>query len=148
MNQYIESGSWFNRSRKALLITSALTVLGFILLCAATEYFVAQYFMCIGECRSSNPPLLLILVSGLFALIPVFGMAVLGYWIAKGLWDDARQLAAEQSAELHAVAEDKGNESGIRNTPEALTGAARGTTPDAVPSSRTTEFRTPARAHR
>ena len=147
MSQYIESGSWFNRSRKALLITSGLTALGFILFCAATEYFVAQYFMCIGECRGSNPPLLLVLVSGLFALIPVFGMAVLGYWIAKGLWDDARQVAAEQKVELQAIADDGGSTSGRRSAPEALTAASRGATPAAEKSSRPTEV-SPAHSHR
>ena len=148
MNQYFESGAWFNKSRKALLITSALTALGFILFCAATEYFVAQYFMCIGECRGSNPPILLIVVSGLFALIPVFGMSVLGYWIAKGLWDDARQVAAEQRVELQAIVEDEGNSSGLRNAAEALTGASRGGTQDAEKPSRTREVRSPVRAHR
>ena len=125
MNQYLESGSWFNKSRRALFITAALTALGFILFSAATEYFVAQYFICIGECRGSTPPLLLIVVSGLFAMIPVFGMAVLGYWIAKGLWDDARQVASEQAVELRAIADDKGKNPGRRNAPEASTGAPR-----------------------
>ena len=102
MDDYLESGSLFNRSRRALLLTAVLTGLGFVLFCAAVEYYVAQYFVCIGNCRPGTPPLALVLVSGFFALIPALGTGVIGYWIVKGLWDDARQLEAERQAAIAA----------------------------------------------
>jgi hypothetical protein len=91
MEDYLESGSWFNKSRRFLVTTAVLTALGFIAFCAATEYFVAQYFVCIGNCKSGNAPFLLLAVSSFLALIPVVGTAVIGYWIVRGLWDDAGQ---------------------------------------------------------
>jgi hypothetical protein len=97
MKGYLESGRWFNASKPVLAITAALTALGFVAFCLATEYFVAQYFICIGNCKAGSPPVLLILVSGFFALIPALGTGVLGYWIVKGLWEDARQVEAEEA---------------------------------------------------
>ncbi|MEA2683110.1 MAG: hypothetical protein QOK05_1438 [Chloroflexota bacterium] len=98
MDNYLKSGSWFNRSPRVLWVTAVLTALGFIAFLVATEFFVAQYFVCIGECRPGGAPLLLIVVSSFFALIPVAGMGVIGYWIVKGLWEDAQQVAAEEQA--------------------------------------------------
>jgi len=65
---------------------------------------------------------------------------------AKGLWDDARHAAAEQRVAPQTTAADKGNKSGRRDAPEALTGVSRGATDDAEKSS-ITEARSTARAH-
>lgn len=105
MNEYLQSGTWFNKSRRFLIATAVLTAAFFVLLCGSIEFFVAQYFVCIGSCKD-GAPLPLVLVSGLLGLIPVLGMALLGYWIARGLWEDARQVAAEEAAERDAAAED------------------------------------------
>jgi len=105
MDEFLESGSWFNKSRRVLITTAVLTALGFMVFCAATEYFVAQFFACIGDCNSGNPPFPLIAISAFIALIPVAGTAGIGYWIARGLWEDAQQIAAEERANNELVEE-------------------------------------------
>jgi hypothetical protein len=89
----LESMKWFNGSKRVLAATAVITALGFLAFCAATEYFVAQFFVCIGNCKATPAPLLLMAVSSFFALIPALGTGGLGYLIVKGLWEDARHTA-------------------------------------------------------
>ena len=55
MRDVLDSGAWYNRSRAVLLTVAGSTALAFFLFCAATAYFVAQYFVCIDGCRQRLP---------------------------------------------------------------------------------------------
>jgi hypothetical protein len=90
----LESGLWFNRSRRWLVVTAVGVAISWALLCAAIAYFVAQFFVCIGQCRPGTPPPLLLAVSAFFGLIPGLGTGAIGFFIVKGLWDDARSADA------------------------------------------------------
>jgi TRAP-type C4-dicarboxylate transport system permease small subunit len=100
----LESAGWFNESPRWLRISAVAVALGFLLFCLATAYFVAQYFVCIAECKADTPPLALLAVSTFFGLIPAAGTGAIGYFILRGLWDDARQR--EREAALTADARD------------------------------------------
>lgn len=108
MNDPLESGSWFNKSNRALRVTAIVVAVGFALFCIATAYFVAQYFVCIGNCAPGTPPLALMATSIFFGLIPAVGTGGIGYFIVRGLWEDARQVAAEERAAAPAAADPSG----------------------------------------
>jgi RsiW-degrading membrane proteinase PrsW (M82 family) len=95
MSAPFETGRWFNQSRRVLIVTAVGVAIGFVLLCAAMGYMVAQYFVCIGQCTGSTPPFLLLLVSAFFGMIPALGTLAIGYFIVRGLWEDARRIEAE-----------------------------------------------------
>ncbi len=90
MEHPLQSGLWFNHSRRWLGVTAVAVAISWALLCASMAYFVAQYFVCIGQCRAGTPPFLLLAVSAFFGLIPGLGTGAIGFFIVKGLWDDAR----------------------------------------------------------
>jgi hypothetical protein len=86
----LESASWFNESPRWLRFSAIAVAVGFLLFCVSTAYFVAQYFVCIDACKSATPPLTLLAVSTFFGLIPAVGTGAIGYFILRGLWEDAR----------------------------------------------------------
>lgn len=86
----LESAGWFNESPRWLRFSAIAVAIGFLLFCVATAYYVAQYFVCIGECKAATPPLALLAVSTFFGLIPAVGTGAIGYFILRGLWEDAR----------------------------------------------------------
>lgn len=86
----MESARWFNESARWLRFSAVAVTIGFLLFCVAIAYFVAQYFICIGECKAATPPLALLAVSTFFGLIPAVGTGGIGYLILRGLWEDAR----------------------------------------------------------
>jgi hypothetical protein len=90
MQQPLQSGHWFNRSRRWLQVTAVGVAISWALLCASMAYFVAQYFVCIGQCKA-GAPLGLLAVSTFFGLIPGLGTGAIGFFIVKGLWDDAHE---------------------------------------------------------
>jgi hypothetical protein len=96
LSEVLGSGAWYNRSRKILLAVALATGVGFFLFCAAAAYYVGQYFVCIDGCSSATPPVLLIAVSAFFGMIPAAGTGAIGYFIVKGLWDDARLKQDEE----------------------------------------------------
>ena len=100
MAEVLDSGAWYNRSRRVLLAVAVSTGLFFFLFCAATAYYVGQYFVCIDGCGSATPSVLLIAVSAFFGMIPAVGTGAIGYFIVKGLWEDARLREAEAAAEV------------------------------------------------
>ncbi|HXA43637.1 MAG TPA: hypothetical protein VNV65_12085 [Candidatus Solibacter sp.] len=87
----LQSGAWFNRSRTVLSLTAVGVALFWIALCVSMAYFVAQYFVCIDGCKAGTPPFLLLAVSTFFGLIPGLGTGAIGYFVVKGLWDDAHR---------------------------------------------------------
>ncbi|MEA2646955.1 MAG: hypothetical protein QOE92_2038 [Chloroflexota bacterium] len=89
------AGNWFNDSSAVLRVTAVVTAISFLLFCAATAYFVAQYFVCIGECAPGTPSLALLTTSIFFGLIPAFLTGAMGWFIVQGLWEDARQKQVE-----------------------------------------------------
>src|ERR1035437_8300318 len=89
MEHPLQSGLSFNHSRRWLGITAEAVAISWTLLCACMAYFVAQYCVCIGQCRPGPPPFLLLAVSAFFGLIPGLGTSAIGFFIVKGLWDDA-----------------------------------------------------------
>src|SRR6202171_3780043 len=97
----LESAGWFNESPRWLRFSAIAVAVGFVLFCVATAYFVAQYFICIGECKAATPPLALLAVSTFFGLIPAVGTGAIGYFILRGLWEDAglRERDEARSAE-------------------------------------------------
>ncbi len=48
-------------------------------------------FVCIDGCKGGTPPFLLLAVSTFFGLIPGLGTGAIGYFVVKGLWDDAHR---------------------------------------------------------
>jgi len=104
LSKVLGSGAWYNRSRKVLLAVALATGVAFFLFCAATAYYVGQYFVCIDGCSSATPSVLLIAVSAFFGMIPAVGTGAIGYFIVKGLWDDA-QLEREQEEASEATPE-------------------------------------------
>jgi hypothetical protein len=99
LGEVLGSGAWYNRSRKVLLAVALATGLSFFLFCAASAYFVGQYFVCIDGCSSNSPSLPLLVVAAFFGMIPAVGTGAIGYFIVKGLWEDARQEQAESAAD-------------------------------------------------
>jgi hypothetical protein len=97
MSNALDPARWFNQSPRWLRFTALGVAISFLLFCVATAYFVAQYFVCIGECSSNTPPLALLAVSAFFGLIPAVGTGAIGYLILKGLWDDAKMQEDESS---------------------------------------------------
>ena len=95
MHDPLELGRWFNNSRHILLFSAIVTAVSFIAFCLATWFFVAQYFVCIDQCKATPAPLLLVAVSAFFGLIPASLTGVMGYFIVRGLVDDARAKAPE-----------------------------------------------------
>ena len=87
----LQSGAWFNRSRTALMVTAVGVGVFWLALCASMAFFVAQYFVCIDGCRGGTPPLSLLAVSTFFGLIPGVGTGAIGYFVVKGLWEDAHR---------------------------------------------------------
>ena len=74
-----------------LLVTAVGVALFWLALCVSMAYFVAQYFVCIDGCKGGTPPFLLLAVSTFFGLIPGLGTGAIGYFVVKGLWDDAHR---------------------------------------------------------
>jgi hypothetical protein len=103
VSEVLGSGAWYNRSRRVLLAVALATGLSFFLFCAATAYFVGQYFVCIDGCSSNTPSFLLLAVSAFFGMIPAVGTAAIGYFIVRGLWEDSQE---QQDAEEAAAAAD------------------------------------------
>ena len=99
MSNSLDPARWFNQSPRWLRLTALAVAISFLLFCVATAYFVAQYFVCIGECSSNTPPLALLAVSAFFGLIPAVGTGAIGYFILRGLWDDAQMQEGESSQE-------------------------------------------------
>ena len=97
MSKVLGSGAWYNRSRKVLLSVALATGVAFFLFCAATAYYVGQYFVCIDGCSSATPSVLLIAVSAFFGMIPAVGTGAIGYFIVKGLLDDSRMEQAKEA---------------------------------------------------
>jgi hypothetical protein len=98
LSRALGSGAWYNRSRKVLLAVAVSTAVGFLLFCAASAYFVGQYFVCIDGCGSGTPSILLIAIAAFFGMIPAVGTGAIGYFIVKGLWEDAEQSRAEEGS--------------------------------------------------
>jgi hypothetical protein len=97
MSKMLESGKVFNRSPRVLRWTAITVAIGWLLACLAIAGFVAQYFVCIGYCAPGTPPVELIAISALFGLMPGVLTAGLGYFIVRGLWEDARVIAEEEA---------------------------------------------------
>jgi len=98
MSDPLELGGWFNNSRRLLLFSGIVTAISFLVFCALTWFFVAQYFVCVDQCRATPAPLLLVLVSAFFGFIPAGLTGALGYFMARGLIDDARAKREEEAA--------------------------------------------------
>jgi hypothetical protein len=98
MKSSFESGSWFNESPRWLRFSSIAVAVGFLLFCVSTAYYVAQYFVCIDGCKAATPSLALLAVSAFFGLIPAVGTAAIGYFILRGLWEDARLREREAAS--------------------------------------------------
>ena len=109
MAEVLGSGAWYNRSRKVLLAVALSTGLAFFLFCAATAYYVGQYFVCIDGCGAGTPSILLIAVSAFFGMIPAVGTGAIGYFIVKGLWEDARVEQAEEADDAAREGNAEGN---------------------------------------
>jgi TRAP-type C4-dicarboxylate transport system permease small subunit len=109
VNDVLETGGFFNRSHNWLRWTAILTAVVFALFCISTAYFVAQYFVCIGECAPGTPSVALLATSIFFGLIPAVLTAGMGYFIVRGLWEDARaradELRADEAGQAHPAAD-------------------------------------------
>jgi hypothetical protein len=103
------SGAWYNRSRKVLLAVALSTTVFFFLFCASTAYYVGQYFVCIDGCGSGTPSILLIAVSAFFGMIPAIGTGAIGYFIVKGLLEDARLQQSEEASDPAGQGQTEGN---------------------------------------
>lgn len=99
----LRAGAWFNESSAWLKFSAIAVALAFIAGSVSIAYYVAQYFVCIGTCQPGTPPWTLVLISTFFGLIPAVGTGAMGYFIVRGLWQDARQTAAEQEDEPDRV---------------------------------------------
>jgi hypothetical protein len=91
MRDPLQSVLGFDRSGRWLRLSAVVVAVSWALLCASMAYFVAQYFVCIGACRPGTPPFGLLMVSAFFGLIPGLGTGAIGFFIVKGLWEDARE---------------------------------------------------------
>ena len=89
-------GAWFNGSSAWLRAGAVATALAFVALCVAIAYGVGQLFVCVGSCAPGTPSLVLIVISILLGLVPAVGTGAIGYFIARGLWEDAKQAQQER----------------------------------------------------